>query len=140
MATKPQNKQVFHGTQQAVPWEQYYEENRVIRGDCQELHSGKDCLERGVSVHDQCRSCREYVRIYLDYTGGVPKRKPATKTVYLGTLNSVDVDGNAVELEVHHDPLSAATFAVDATFLNQVGDVITSPFNPGVKLHLSEPK
>jgi hypothetical protein len=44
----------------------------------------------------------------------------------------------AVELEIWQDPSSSALFGVDASFLKQVSDLIPSPYNPAVTLHLHE--
>ena len=54
------------------------------------------------------------------------------KAKYVKFIEVTDPDtGAEVELEVYKDPESGAMFAIDSTFLEQVRQVIPSPFNPG---------
>ena len=63
----------------------------------------------------------------------------ATETVFITSLTVIDPDsGRAVEVEVHKDPASGGIFALDASFVEQVADTITSPFAAGQQLRLSE--
>jgi hypothetical protein len=61
-------------------------------------------------------------------------------TQYLQSISVHDPKtGAEVELEVHRDPESGALLAIDSTFLEQVRDVITSPFNDSTRLILTTP-
>ena len=54
------------------------------------------------------------------------------KAKYVKFIEVTDPDtGAEVELEVYKDPESGAMFAIDSTFLEQVHQIIPSPFNPG---------
>jgi hypothetical protein len=46
--------------------------------------------------------------------------------------------GGVVPVEIWKDPESGAMFGVDATWLDQVGTQVPSPFNPGTMLVLPE--
>ena len=61
------------------------------------------------------------------------------KATFVKEITVIDPDsGGEVELEVWKDPSTGGIFALDASFLDQVKDIIRSPFDPSVALELSE--
>ena len=67
----------------------------------------------------------------VDVTAREPTMDPL-KAQYVKFIEVTDPDtGAEVELEVYKDPESGAMFAIDSTFLEQVRQIIPSPFNPG---------
>jgi hypothetical protein len=53
------------------------------------------------------------------------------------TVTDPDSKG-AVELEIWKDPTSGGLVGIDASFLDQMDDVMPNPFNLRTKLHLRE--
>ena len=61
------------------------------------------------------------------------------EAVYVTDVHVTDPDsGLPIELEVWKDPVSGGLLAIDASFVERVGEVITSPFNAHQYLHLVE--
>ena len=60
--------------------------------------------------------------------------------VYIDDIQATDPDSmQPVDLEVWKDPVSGGMFAIDASFVAQVDEVIVSPFNSHIYLSLPEP-
>lgn len=61
------------------------------------------------------------------------------EATYVRDVSVTDPDsGLVVDLEVWKDPESGGMFAIDASFVDQVNEVVVSPFNSQRRLHLSE--
>ena len=61
------------------------------------------------------------------------------EAVYVQDISVIDPDsGRPVTLELWKDPESGGMFAIDESFVDQVEEVIVSPFNTKHFLHLSE--
>lgn len=57
------------------------------------------------------------------------------KAQYVKVIEVADPEtGVEAELEVYKDPESGRIFAIDSTFLQQIRQIIPSPFNPGCDL------
>ena len=60
------------------------------------------------------------------------------EAVYVEDVEVTDPDsGHRIDLEVWKDPESGGMFAIDASFVDQVSEVVVSPFNSHRHLLLS---
>lgn len=92
-------------------------------------------IERG-SV--QCPHCRNFFQLE---TAVAPSQEVKTpyKTKFITEITVTDPDsGGEVEIEIHKDMQSGALLGIDSSFIEQMADIIPSPYNEGERLFLSE--